>query len=270
MDKINIINLKVYAKHGVLPEEKTEPQLFIVSVSLYLGLRTAGTTDDLAKTIDYGEVSERICKYVQSASYDLIETIAEKLADKLLCDYPVLEKVWLEIKKPNAPINAELETVSVEIERCRHTAYISLGSNMGDKEANLRFAIDSLENAQNCRVTRVSGFIVTAPYGNTDQGDFLNACLELETILTPHELLGLLGSIEDAAGRERRERWGPRSLDLDIIFYDDIIISDAVLRIPHGDMHKRRFVLEPLCEIAPYLLHPVLKKTVKEMLEGLH
>jgi len=269
MDCINIRNLRIHAIHGVFPEEKKTPQLFLVSAALYLDLHGAGVTDDLKKTIDYGHVCENMLYFVQSESFDLIETVAERLAEKLLGDYPMLKKVKIEINKPHAPISAELDTVSVEIERSRHVAYISTGTNMGDKEANLQFAIDSLNDAKNCSVTRASGFILTAPYGKTDQDDFLNACIELETLSTPNELLAMLGSIENAAGRERRERWGPRRLDLDIIFYDDIVLYDANLRIPHEEMHKRRFVLEPLCEIAPYKLHPVLRKTVKELLDEL-
>ena len=99
----------------------------------------------------------------------------------------------------------------------------------------------------------------------TDQDDFLNACLELRTLLPPAELLEELHHIEKEAGRERIIRWGPRTLDLDIILYDDLILEEDSLCIPHVEMHKRKFVLEPLCEIAPYKRHPVYGKTVWEL-----
>ena len=114
-----------------------------------------------------------------------------------------------------------------------------------------------------------SSFLVTEPYGVTDQDQFLNGCLELRTLLTPKELLNRLHQIEQNAGRERILRWGPRTLDLDIIFYDDLLLNTENLCIPHVEMHKREFVLKPLCEIAPYKRHPGNQKTVYEMLEEL-
>ena len=116
---------------------------------------------------------------------------------------------------------------------------------------------------------KVSTFITTPPYGVTDQPDFLNGCLKLSTLLYPEELLKELNRIEKEAGRERIIHWGPRTLDLDIIFYDDLVAETDALCIPHVEMHKRAFVLEPLHEIAPYKRHPVYGKTVREMLEDL-
>ena len=163
---------------------------------------------------------------------------------------------------------SSLETVSVEIERGWHTAYIALGSNMGDKEQYLNQAVKSLNEASCCKVAKVSSFLVTPPYGVTDQDDFLNACLELRTLLTPRELLDELHRIEKEAGRERIIHWGPRTLDLDIIFYDDLILHEEDFCIPHVEVQKRDFVLKPLHEIAPcHKHHPCSHKTVREMLE---
>ena len=269
MDRINIKNLEVHANHGVLPEERIFGQKFLISVALYTDLRAAGKTDKLEKTLDYGSVCSDIESFVQNNSFNLIETVAEELAEKLLLENPALQKVWVEIKKPEAPVNVQLETVSVEIVRSRHIAYIALGSNMGDREENLSMAINELDKAKGCSVLDVSPFINTKPYGYMEQEDFLNGCLALETVLTPHELLDLLRETENKAGRVRAERWGPRTLDLDIIYYDDIIMSDETLRIPHAEAHKRDFVLKPIGEIAPYKLHPVLNKTAAELLEEL-
>jgi dihydroneopterin aldolase/2-amino-4-hydroxy-6-hydroxymethyldihydropteridine diphosphokinase len=266
MDRVNIKNLEIFARHGVMPEENVLGQKFIVSAALFLDLRKAGKSGDLTKSLDYGALCHDIKSYVEGNTFALIEAVAENLAERLLVDNPALQRVWLEIKKPWAPVALHLETVSVEIERGRHTAYIAIGSNMGDREGFLRFAVRELEGAYGCRVVRVSGFVETAPYGYTEQGDFLNGCLELETLLTPHELLGLLQEIESGAGRVRGERWGPRTLDLDIVFYDDLVVSGDTLRVPHADMHNREFVLVPLNEIAPWKLHPVLNKTVAELL----
>ena len=187
----------------------------------------------------------------------------------MLLSYPLLRKVRLTIKKPWAPVKLPLKTVSVTIERGWHTAYIALGSNMGDRKAYLDQAVKELDDRADSRVEKVSGFIETPPYGVTDQADFLNGCLKLKTLLYPGELLEELGRIEKDAGRERIIHWGPRTLDLDIIFYDDLVWEEDELCIPHVEMHKRRFVLEPLSEIAPYKRHPVYGKTVKEMLAEL-
>ena len=269
MDKINIRNLEVFARHGVLPGEKVTGQKFLISASLYMYLRNAGMTDDLSKTIDYSEICHVIKAFIEDNAFSLIETVAERLAEKLLMENLSLQKIWLEIKKPWAPVAVPLETVSVEIERSRHIAFIALGSNIGDKKGYLNFAVDELNKTGSCRILSVSNFITTAPYGYTQQDGFLNGCLEMETLLTPHELLRLLLEIENKAGRVRDLRWGPRTLDLDIIFYDDITISDSILRIPHVEAHKREFVLAPLCEVAPYLMHPILKQTVSELLDEL-
>ena len=176
----------------------------------------------------------------------------------------------LEIKKPWAPIGLPLKTVSVKIQRGWHTAYIALGSNLGDREQYIKDAVKALDTVRGCSVEKVSSLIETPPYGVTDQADFLNGCLKLQTLLTPGELLTELHRIEQAAGRERVIRWGPRTLDLDIIFYDDLVWENDDLCIPHVEMHKRLFVLEPLCEIAPYKRHPVYGKTVWEMKEEIY
>ena len=269
MDKIKIQNLEIFANHGVFPEENVLGQKFLVSATLYTSTRKAGKTDELTASIHYGEVSQFITEFLKEHTFKLLERAAESLAEALLLQTPGLERVQLEIKKPWAPIGLPLETVAVEIERGWHTAYIALGSNMGDKEQYLNQAIQSLNETPCCEVTKVSSFLVTEPYGVTDQDNFLNACLELRTLLTPRELLDELHRIEQEAGRERIIHWGPRTLDLDIIFYDDLIIEEKDFCIPHVEMHKRDFVLRPLSEIAPYKHHPCSKKTVRELLEEL-
>nr|WP_294491010.1 2-amino-4-hydroxy-6-hydroxymethyldihydropteridine diphosphokinase [uncultured Mediterraneibacter sp.] len=269
LDEIRIEDLEVFANHGVFPEETALGQKFVVSAVLYTDTRKAGRTDELTESIHYGEVSAFIDLYLKQHTYKLLESAAERLAEELLIKYPSLEQIRLEIKKPWAPIRLPLRTVSVEILRSRHTAYIALGSNMGDRENYLKDAVKALNEIRGCKVRTVSSYIETPPYGVTDQADFLNGCLELETLLTPEEVLNELNRIEREAGRERVLRWGPRTLDLDIIFYDDLVCQEKELCIPHVDMHRRKFVLEPLCQIAPYKRHPVYGKTVAEMLAGL-
>ena len=268
-DRIHIKNLEIFAKHGVFPEENVLGQKFIVSAVLYTSTREAGQTDDLTKSIHYGEVSHFIRRFLEDHTYQLLETVAERLAEELLLKTERLEGVRLEIKKPWAPVGLPLETVSVEIERSWHTAYIALGSNMGDKRAYLDLGVEGLRRTKGCQISAVSDYLATEPYGVTDQDEFLNGAMKIRTLLTPFELLKRLHEIEQAAGRERIIRWGPRTLDLDILLYDDLILDDEELHIPHIEMYKRDFVLKPLCQIAPYVRHPIYNRTVQELLEAL-
>lgn len=266
-DRIRIEDLEVFANHGVFPEENALGQKFVICADMYTDTREAGRTDDLTKSVHYGEVGAFIDDFLKRHTYKLLECAAENLAAEILLNYGKVKRICLEIKKPWAPVKLPLKTVSVRIERAWHRAYIAVGSNMGDRKAYIDGAVAALNAMRTCRVKNVSELIETPPYGVTDQDDFLNGCLDLETLLTPQELLRELNRIEAEAGRERVVRWGPRTLDLDIIFYDDLVVQDKDLCIPHVEMHKRKFVLEPLCEIAPYKRHPVYGKTVSEMME---
>ena len=267
MDRIRIQELEVFANHGVFPEENALGQKFVLSAVLYTDTRKAGMTDDLSASIHYGEVSQMIRDFVEGHTFKLLESVVERLAVELLTKVPNLNRVWLEIQKPWAPVHLPLKTVSVEIERGWHKAYIALGSNMGDKLSYLQQGVELLEKTEGCRVMKVSDFISTAPYGYLEQDDFLNGCLELDTLLTPEELLERLHAIELAANRYRKVHWCPRALDLDLVFYDDLIMDSEELTIPHIEMHKRDFVLRPMNQLAPWKRHPLLLKTVAQLLE---
>ena len=144
-------------------------------------------------------------------------------------------------------------------------AYIALGSNIGNREENLNNAIEMLRQNEGVEVKQISSYINTAPVGFTEQPDFLNAVVEVKTSLCPHKLLEICSDIEKNLKRERIIHWGPRTIDLDILLYDDLVLNDADLIIPHPRMHERDFVLKPLKEIAPKAFHPVLRKNIEDI-----
>jgi 2-amino-4-hydroxy-6-hydroxymethyldihydropteridine diphosphokinase len=147
-------------------------------------------------------------------------------------------------------------------------AYISIGSNLGDREENCRQAIKLIEK-NGIAVKKQSSMNETEPWGIKDQPKFINMAVEVEMDKKPEELLMILKEIEKEIGRTETTKWGPRVIDLDILFYDDLILKTDNLEIPHPLLHEREFVLKPLCEIAPDKKHPVTGKTVKEMLNQL-
>ncbi len=269
MDRISIKGLEIFANHGVFEEENVLGQKFIINIDMYMSTRSAGIHDDIKESVDYGAVCILIKQIMTEENYKLIESAAEAVAAGILAEYTKISEVDVEIEKPWAPVLMPLQTVSVKINRKRHRAYLGLGSNIGDRESYLDFAIDELNKDQYTKVTKVSDFIETKPYGDVEQDDFLNGCVEIETFHTPTELLGFVNKIEKDAGRERIIHWGPRTLDIDILLYDDIIYDDEELHIPHIEIAKRMFVLEPLHSIAGNVRHPVYNKTIMEMYEEL-
>lgn len=149
--------------------------------------------------------------------------------------------------------------------------YIAMGSNLGDRRATLESALRMMAAHPKIAVRRHSEFLETEPVGEPGQGKYLNAAVEIDTELSPQELLDELHRIEAALGRDRskEKHWGPRTCDLDILLIDDQVIRTPDLTVPHPYLHERTFMLEPLVMLAPDLVHPVLKKTMAELLTAL-
>lgn len=143
--------------------------------------------------------------------------------------------------------------------------YISFGSNIGDREYQINEALRKLEQIQDTNLKAVSSLYETAPVGGVVQDDFLNGAAIVETNLTPISFLNEIQRIELELGRERKIHWGPRTIDLDVLLMDDVVIEHERLKVPHPFMHERSFVLIPLAEIAPEAVHPVLNKKIKEL-----
>jgi 2-amino-4-hydroxy-6-hydroxymethyldihydropteridine diphosphokinase len=149
----------------------------------------------------------------------------------------------------------------------RHTVYISVGSNMGDKVAHCRSGIARVADHPAITLTATSPFYRTAPVDYTTQDWFVNAVFRVATSLAPHDLLAVTSAVQTAVGQGPKAiRFGPRILDLDLIFYDDLILAHADLELPHPRMHKRRFVLQPICDIDPQFVHPVLGCRIRDLL----
>ncbi len=146
------------------------------------------------------------------------------------------------------------------------TVYLLLGSNLGDRAKNIENALEELEKI-GVIILKKSSLYETKPWGYKKQPDFLNLAIECSTSLSPFDLLGEIKKIEIKMGRQNTIKYGPRIIDIDIIFYDNLILKSDTLTIPHPLMHEREFALKPLCEIAPHIIHPELKVSLKELLK---
>lgn len=268
-DEIRIEMLEVYAYHGVYPKEKEKGQTFYINATLYADIHKAGLEDKLELTVNYGDVCMFIDRWMKENTYQLLEAVAEKLSKAILLKYDLISSIDLEIRKPEAPIELPFGCVSVKVHREWHKVFLALGSNMGDREGYISGAVHALKEHPQIRVNKISDMIVTEPYGDVEQEDFLNGVLEAETLLGPEELLEACHDIEDAANRKRTIHWGPRTLDIDILFYDKLVYESETLVIPHPDMENRDFVLRPMNMLAPFFRHPVLKKTMVQLLQEL-
>ncbi len=267
MDEIQIEGLKIYGYHGVYPEEEARGQDFVLSVRLFLSLQEAGLSDDLDKSISYEEVCLFLKAEFNKERHQLIETVAERLSAALFDKYPGLKELEIKLSKPDAPIDAQFKNVSVCIRRKRHIVYLAYGANEGECEKQIDGGLKMIDEDPHCGIIRRTQPIITTPYGGVEQQDFYNGAVKIWTLYEPYELLRFLHRVEEAQGldRSKKQHWGPRPLDLDIIFFDDIILDEEDLVIPHPDMAARDFVLKPLAELAPFYRHPITKKTVAEM-----
>ena len=267
---IRIRELEVFAHHGVYSEETENGQKFYINAELELEVGKGDVlSDEIKDTVNYADICVFLTEFMKENTCKLLERITELLCRELLIRYTMLKSVEVEVRKPEAPIDLPFESISVVRKLSRHTAYLSIGSNMGDKQEHFDRALAALDSKEHTRLICESERLVTEPYGYTEQDNFINSAVIVETILSPHELLDFLHEIENSEGRERRIHWGPRTLDLDIIFYDDLVMSDSTLTIPHVDMQNRFFVLEPLAKIAGYYRHPIFNETVSELLDYL-
>jgi dihydroneopterin aldolase/2-amino-4-hydroxy-6-hydroxymethyldihydropteridine diphosphokinase len=239
---------------GVLPHEREGEQPVQVDIDLEVDLAEAGLTDNLVDTANYGAIAEAVSEVVRMSSDVLLERLVARIAERCL-QFDHVEVADVRLTKLRPPIAENLDSTAVRIVRsrvdmkipARHRAIVALGSNLGDRVAYLRFGLERLSN-----VVAQSQVFETDPVGGPDnQGPYLNMVAVIDTDLDPYAMLRRLLQIEAEAHRVRIERWGPRTLDLDLLFYDDITINSEELIVPHPRFAERRFVLEPLSEVAP-------------------
>lgn len=154
------------------------------------------------------------------------------------------------------------------LEREKGKVYVGIGTNLGNREENIKVAIEMIEEFS--QVLNASNIYETKPYGKTDQPDFLNCVIEIDTTLNPEELLDKLLDTEAKMGRIRTERWGPRIIDLDILFYGNLIVENERLILPHYDFENRMFFVQPMCDLNMNFVHPVSQKTMADIFESLN
>lgn len=256
LDQIRLAGLVVRGHHGVYEHERRDGQDFVVDVVLHLDTRPAASTDDLARTVHYGELAQALAAVVAGEAVDLLETLAARLAAQALRDERV-RAADVTVHKPSAPIPLTFADVSVTVRRGRRTcapnrrAVLALGANLGDRRATLQSAVEALADADGVRVVVVSPVVETDPVGGPEQPDYLNAVVLVDTTLDLHELLATCRRIEQAHGRERRVRWGARTLDIDIVTVEGATCRDDVLELPHPRAAQRAFVLAPWAAVDP-------------------
>jgi len=256
-DRIHLRGVEAFGYHGVLPDEKRDGQPFVVDVVMELDLATAGGSDTLDDTVSYAEIAGEVVARITGPSFDLIERLAEVVADDVL-RHRLIDAVTVAVHKPQAPVGHPFRDVAVEVHRGRGVpVVVALGANLGDARATLESAVHSVAALPGMRVRAVSPLVETDPVGGPEQPAYLNAVLVGDTTLTPADLLGRLHAIEADHGRTRDIRWGARTLDLDLVQVgragtaSEVRQADDALTLPHPRAHERGFVLVPWSQADP-------------------
>lgn len=250
-DSIEVRGIRAFGYHGVLSHEGEFGQEFIADVLLSCDMSAAAADDDLGFTADYGAVARVVSDLIVNERFQLIETLADRIAGALL-DQPSVTEVRVTIHKPHAPMPVGVADVAVtRVRRAPVRAFLGMGGNVGDVTTEMQTALDDLAATPGISLVAVSPLYRTAAEGGVEQPDFHNAVVEVRTSLSPHELLSVCQRIEAESGRIRDQRWGPRTLDIDILAFGGQTVSEPDLQVPHPRATVRAFVVVPWADVAP-------------------
>lgn len=287
LDQIVIEGIRMTGFHGVMPSERSSGQLFIADVVAHVSTRSAAATDQLDRTVNYSDIADAVAAVLGGDPSDLLETVAENSARAVL-EFEGVECVDIAIHKPQAPLLVEFADVVVRIRRDLRSgtlwadkrigssagnsddpfgapgqarddfderplqpveAWIALGGNLGPVDSTLRAAVRALDRIAGVHVLATSALVKSAPVGGPPQPDYLNAVVHVESALAPRELLLACQGIEVVHGRERSVVNGPRTLDVDLISYGDVVGEAPDLVLPHPRAAERAFVLVPISDV---------------------
>ena len=261
-DRIRLSGVRGRGFHGVFEHERREGQEFVVDVELAVDLAPAGASDDLADTVNYGAIGAAVLARIVGEPHDLIERLAELVAQDAL-EHTAVDEVTVTVHKPQAPVGVPFGDVTVTLTRRRAPVpvVVAVGANLPRGEQRpqdiARAAVDALAQHADVTVMAVSGLFDTEPVGGPEQPTYVNAVVTARTSLSPTSLLRELHGIEASFDRRREVRWGARTLDLDLVQYGDPASGSDVtsdrpwLTLPHPRAHERAFVLVPWLEADP-------------------
>ncbi|MUG89499.1 2-amino-4-hydroxy-6-hydroxymethyldihydropteridine diphosphokinase [Bombella sp. ESL0385] len=268
LSHVRVHDLCLFGPHGVHGEEQRLGQRFYISIDVQADLSAATSADDYEKAVCYGQLCQIAEAVFHDTTYHLIETLAAQIGHAVLAAHAVVEQVSVTVRKPSAPVPHPVEDVSVTVAQQRaHEVGFSLGANLGEREAVLRAAVESLGHYEGMEIEAVSSFYDSAPWGVEDQPPFVNIAALGRTTLPPQAVLRLCKEIEQRLGRMPGRRWGERAVDIDLLFYGERVIEHPALSVPHPHLFERAFVLEPLVEIAPKL--EIAGRSIAEALAGM-
>ena len=243
-------NLEFYGYHGYFPEENVLGQRFKVSIEAYGELSLSHTSGDLDDSVSYVDIFDVVKEVFYSKKYKILEQLGYDIGKAIIDRFFRIKSVQVLVMKPEVPIPVTCDYFGIQQEIKRETiAYLGLGSNLGDREGYLNSAIHQLDFHKEIEVTKTSKVYETDPFGYEDQGMFLNMVVEVKTSLSPRALLKYCNHIESNLLRQRDVKWGPRTIDVDILTYEDYTSDEEILTLPHPGVTQRAFVLLPLKDV---------------------
>lgn len=243
-------NLEFYGYHGYFPEENVLGQRFKVSIEAYGELSLSHTSGDLDDSVSYVDIFDVVKEVFYSKKYKILEQLGYDIGKAIIAKFFRIKSVQVLVMKPEVPIPVTCDYFGIQQEIKRETiAYLGLGSNLGDREGYLNSAIHQLDFHKEIEVTKTSKVYETDPFGYEDQGMFLNMVVEVKTSLSPRALLKYCNHIESNLLRQRDVKWGPRTIDVDILTYEDYTSDEEILTLPHPGVTQRAFVLLPLKDV---------------------